>query len=305
MTHRTKCANTLDVVENISYQEGVVTHVDYEKDTADFVSGGITYKEVPVFYNHPDAKKEQRNGSLNGSSKAFCRGDEIIIRMFRNEPSHIIGFISSLWPCIKVPAFVFTGANPYAYDEHTGGYEKIESTLFYERYKTLTLGTCYASFTTYVNQQNADISTGFVSAQTHWTDSKYHRESKFYYNGESIYNTYNNETFSNVFNGTRSNILGAYTHPDNGWGALIYQVNTFYDWKPRVSGRVKFDFYIYTSTGTHTKLATAEADVTGASVQATGSIVYSPAIYKANDDFTGEIFAGSLKIYDACTFSSD
>lgn len=303
MSSKIMCRNTLDAVENIGFLKGEVLSVNYEHDTASLESNAQPYYDIPVFYNAPIAENVQKNDSIKSSSKAFCRGDEVIARMYKGEPSHIIGFTGDLWPCVKVPAFTFNQS--YMYDEAADTFTEITSPLFNTRYKTLTKDNCSKSFTTYINQPDADISTGFVSSQTHWTDSKYHRESKFYYNGELIYTTYNNETFSHYFNGTRSNILGSYIHPDSGWGALIYQVDTFYNWRPLSSGRVIFDYYLYTSTGTHTKLATAEADITGASVQASGMCVDSVNIYSSKDSFTGEILSGTLKIYEAGIFSSD
>lgn len=241
MAYRIKSISTLDPAEYIAYESGIITQVNSLNDTADVQTSSQTYNDVPVFYNCPEASAVQRNGALKNSSDAFCRGDEVIVRIYQGAKTHIIGFTGDLWLYIKVPAFVFAGG--YLFNESEESFSPISSELFHTRYKEIQLETCSENFTTYINNDDADISEGFVSSQTHWTDSRYNRDSKFYFNGELFYQTYNNETFTGTFNGTRSNIIGSYVHPDSGWGVCIYQINTFYDWRPHISGRIKFDFF--------------------------------------------------------------
>lgn len=303
MADRTQSRTTAYPVKKIGYLKGSVRSVDRKKDTADVDCGGQIYRSVPVFYNCPAAGAVLQSGPLKNSARAFAKGDEVLVRTFDGKPSHVIGFTGDLWPCIKTPAYVYGG---YVLDENSTSFSMPGSSLFYERYKALAAEQCWAFFTTYINDENADTGTGFVSVQKHWTDTEYHRDTKCYMNGNFIFQTLNDETFDHVFNGTRSNILGSFIHPDeSGQGCLVYQVNTFYDWKPRTSGRVVFDFYLYITDGTHTKLATAECIVTGSVSPASGLAVKCGDFHAASDELTGRLLYGNVQITDAGSFSSD
>ncbi len=223
-------------------------------------------------------------------------------------PSHIIGFKDELWACIKTPALLFTaeGGADYALDIDETTFTKIDSPLFQTRYKTMPLRYDRVSITTYINDPNADISSGFVSNQVHWTDGTWNRDTKVYFNGDLIYTTLNSETYSHVFNGTRSNIISLCIHSETGWGgSMIYQVNTFHDWLPQKSGRVEFDFYLYTSTGTHEKIASAEVDVTSANDQATGKIVNNQIVLSGSDEHLGHMSLANIEVAEAGVFFSD
>ncbi|PLX68630.1 MAG: hypothetical protein C0603_05615 [Denitrovibrio sp.] len=305
MSYKLYSNNTLDPVENISFQTGYVTEVDYLNDTA-IIDCGTIYQSVPIFYNCPSAGSEQSNGSLERSSSAFCKGDEVVVRFYKGSPSHIIGFKDELWPCIKTPALLFRSEiDDYFLDIDNSVFNKVGNSLFYDRYKELALTNDSVEITTYINQPDADISTGFVSYQIHWIDGKMNRYTQMYFNGELIYSTLNNETNWHVFNGTRSNILSLCVHPVTGWGSMIYQINTYYNWQPQESGRVEFDFYLYTSTGTHIKLASAEVNVTGEYSQATGLALSDQIVLSGTDEQIGNISLGNIDISEAGVFSAD
>jgi len=145
----------------------------------------------------------------------------------------------------------------------------------------------------YINQPvPADMTGQLYAVQEHRTTNVYSRLTRMYYGYEFIYETYNEETFSGVFNGTRSNIIGAYKDPVSGEAFVIYQINTFTDWLPRTSGRVDFDFYIYSSLGLHRKLATAYSEITGVSSPVYGECLnYYPNGFYFEDTQGTSIFA--------------
>jgi hypothetical protein len=227
--------------------------------------------------------------------------------MYKGSPSHITGFAGDIWPCISTPAHIFTGqvsAARYVYDAQDGQFILIDNDKFYDRYQKLTLSYSAASIY-YTSDTDVDYNTGFVAVKTAWTDTEAHRDTEFYLFGDLIFSTSNRETTDGVLNGTRGNILGAFIHPESGWGTLVYQVNTFYDWMPQVSGSVLFDYYIYCSGGIHTKLASAAADITGVSSQGSGFVASMPVFYSAVDKTSGNMQFGSVVISEAGTFSSD
>lgn len=301
MPHLINEKTAADTLANTGFKEAIITKVNRTEDSADIICGNVSYSGVPIFYNCDCAGAIISNGALEASSDAFASGDAVMVRFYNGAPSHIIGFTGPLWPCIAVPAFVF---DSLIFSERYERFDSIDD-RFYDRYTPLTLTDAEAEISTYINDANADISTGFVSFQTHWVDTEYHRDTQFLFNGDTVYSTYNHETTDNVFNGTRSNVFGAYIHPETGWGAAVYQINTFYDWKPRESGRVTFDFYLFTSIGGVSLLASAECDVNGYTSFATGEAVENVSFHYSSDPDSGGMLTGIFGIYEAGTFTSD
>lgn len=279
--------NTLDATENISYAAGTVTKVDYEKGTAD-IEG---YKNLSVEY-----------ACMGSAADAFAIGDDVIVRKFAGVPSHIIGFTGDMWPSLRTPALIFDEGAPYIYRNRSA--EKLPI-RFYDRYEKLDEYDCAVSHTFYLNNNNAETNDAFTTIEHDWTDGRYNRDTKFYYKDELIYQTYNNETYDGVFNGTRSNVFGRFIHPESGEACMVYQVNTFYDWLPRVSGRVSFDFYIYISGLLHTRLASAKADVTGYSTQAEGSVLSEALCTALTTPDNRSILKAELTVREAGDFTSD
>jgi len=300
--YRIEEINALDTLEKTGFQTGTITALNRQTDTADINCNGSAYTSIPVFYNAPCAGGTQSNGSLAGCSDAFASGDEVIVRFYSGRPSHIIGFSGFLWPCIATPAFVFgSDSGDLILNERHIRFDDITDSRFYDRYTPTEILGAEAEISTYINEPDADVSSGFISFQTHWTDSMFHRETQFLFNGEPVYSTYNYETYSNVFNGTRSNVFGAYIHQQTGWGAAFYQINTFYDWKPRTFGRVEFDFYFYSSTTGSVKIASAVSEVTGGYSKATGTALETSYIKQSAD----MIFTGLFSLWEAESFTSD
>jgi len=298
--------NALDPAFYIGYQKGAVLKVNHAEDTADIEIDGKIHLGVPVFYNCAKSGSIRKNGALKNSSLAVTRGDEVIVRTDKGKPSHITGFTDGLWPCIKTPAYVFSNAqHRFLLDEKTLGFSKIDADIFDKRYKPVSTGFMYNSVTTYINDPEPDISEGFCTVQTHWTDSRMHRKTDVFFNGNKIYSTFNSETSEGVFSGTRSNIFGVYIHPLTDWGCMVYQVNTFYGWMPQASGRVVFDFYMYTSTGTHTKLCSAQADISGEISAGTGEVLRLADVRYITGEDTGEMLTRRIQISEAGNFSSD
>ncbi|ADD69007.1 hypothetical protein Dacet_2245 [Denitrovibrio acetiphilus DSM 12809] len=297
--------NTFAPVDQIGYMQGKVLRVDFEKDLLDVEINGMTYKGIPSFYNCPASGDVRRDGSLTGSSAAFTRGDDVVVRMFNKAPSHVTGFTADMWPCVKTPAFIFTQTETYAYDIQTETFSAPMPERFSDRYMGLDKKPCAAERTSYINDDNAQLSDGFVIIEQDWTDERWNRDTRFYYGSELVYQTYNNETFNNVFNGTRSNIFGTFIQPDTLWGCMVYQVNTFYDWKPSVSGRVTADYYIYSSAGLHTKIASAECIVSGQSSEADGEVVENVSCHSLYDQYAGEMLVVDISVFKADSFSSD
>lgn len=304
MTQRISNRTALEPVEHTGYTSGTIDSVDFENDTADILCGGELYTAVPVFYNCPEAGAVQPNGALRNSAAAFARGDEVLVRTHDSLPSHIAGFTGDLWPAVKTPAFVFDSA--YTYDHRTSSLREIPSQLFFERYGRLDTTPCEVQFETYVNQQPDDLSSGFKSVQQHNDyGGSHNRLSRFYCMGRLICTTYNSEDGNGIFNGTRANILGAFRNQETGWGCVIYQINTFTDWRPGISGNVRFDYHIYTSAGLRQKIASAQTDITGYESECTGETVSAPGFSAASNTAYGKMMPGSLVINKAGLFSSD
>lgn len=298
---------TEDPILNIGYCKAAVLKIDRVNDTGDIDCGNNVYESVPFFYNCPSAGSVMENGAVKGASKAFAIGDDVLVRVYRGKPSHITGFAGDIWPCISTPAHLFTGqsGSRYIYDTQDELFMAVDCDGFYDRYEKLTLSYSSVSVKTYINAPEIDYSAGFVAVENTWTDTEAHRDTGYYYMGEQIFFTSNHETGDGVINGTRGNILGAFIHPDTGWGTLVYQINTFYDWLPQVSGSVDFDYFIYSSGGIHLKLTSARADVTGVSSAGSGLIASMPAFYSATDEKAGAEQFGKIVISDAGAFSSD
>lgn len=298
--HRIPNKNTLDAVDNIGYEKAVVLNVDYLNDTADIDTGEL-FTSVPIFYNCPKSGTVRENGALENSSHAFTKGDEVVVRVYKDTPAHIIGFSGDMWPCIKTPSFIFD--SEYIYDYETSEFTKKPSE--FSRYKKLTQTDCSVDHTLYINDENASAGAGFTTIETDWTDGKWNRHTDFYYNGQLIYSTENSETYEHIFNGTRSNVFGRYIHPQTGWGCMIYQINTFHDWQPQVSGRVDFDSYIYTSTGISRKIASASVEITSEASDPTGEVIADQKCVSLINELYGNMLLIGIQIADANVFSSD
>lgn len=281
-----------DAVENIGYKIGMVTDTDYENEKVTVLSSGANVT-LPVVYNCT---------SGYSSADAFAIGDDVIVRTYKGEPSHVIGFTGDSWPCVQTPAFTFESAEPYTYESESF---RQHPAKFYERYKPLKEYACEVDHTRYINDSSGETNNAFTTFITTWTDDKWHRYSEFYYGSELIYTTYNNETSSKIFNGTRSNVFGRYIDPVTGNGCMIYQINTFTNWQPQSTGRVAFDYYIYTSKGGSTLVSSAYADVNSASVQTYGLVVGETTCSVMKDAYAGSIMKADISIYTGGLFTSD
>ena len=248
---------------------------------------------LPVMYNCP---------SGYSSSYAFATGDDVIIRIYKDEPSHLIGFRGDSWPCVRTPAIVFETEEPHIYD--TDSFTQ-HPKVFYDRYKPLAEYECEVRHTHYVNDPDAKPDDAFTAIETDWDDGRWHRYTELYYGSELIYTTYNNETKEHVFNGTRSNAFGSYINSYTGWGCMVYQINTFSEWKPRTSGRVTFDYYFYSSTGINTRIASAYADINSASAQTYGLVVDNVSCVTLSDIYAGNIMKADITLCSGGMFTSD
>ncbi len=251
--------NALDPTERISYAAGHVVKADHAADKVTVSINGETYSDLPIVYESADGRP---------SSYAFANNDSVVVRLYEGVPSHIIGFNDRLWAFIPMPAEVYetsSGIMSAGFLMQTD-YIRSDRTAFNTAYRQMPRNTCEITQTNYIDQPVPDNMTGQLYAvQEHRTTDVYSRLTRMYYGDKFIYETYNEETFSGVFNGTRSNIVGAYKDPISGETFVIYQINTFTDWLPRKSGRVDFNFYVYSSLGLHQKLASAYSVITGTS----------------------------------------
>jgi hypothetical protein len=254
--------------------------------TVDTDSG--TYKAEP-FYNCPGI-----------ASHAFAAGDEVIVRMYQGDATHVIGFTGDNWACFKTPAIVFDDGAYYDGEIIPSPTEEL-----LDRYVQLDRYDCAGGYTFYKNNSAAATDDAFTAIETDWSDGMWHRDTSFYYRDELVYHTYNYETYSHIFNGTRSNVFGRFIHPESGVGCKVYQVNTFYDWAPETSGRVTFDCYLYSSSGVHTRISSAYCDVTGASTQAYGDIVTNVECTASSSEGGEHILTLRADIAQAGLFTSD
>lgn len=281
-----------DPLRNIGYKTGIVLGTNREAVTATVLTGGDVLT-LPVVYNCPAGYS---------SADAFAVGDDAVIRLYKGEPSHVVGFTRGSWPCVRTPALVFEAEEPYTYDTEAFIQHPAK---FYDRYKPLTEYGCEVSHTHYINRSDAVTNEAFTTIETDWYDGAWNRYTEFYYGAELIYTTHNNETAAHVFNGTRSNVFGRYINPRTGWACMIYQINTFTDWKPRTSGRVDFDYYLYTSTGINMPIASAYAEVNSASAQTYGLVISEASCAILLDSYAGNIMKADITLCSGGMFTSD
>lgn len=280
--------NALDPTWKISYAEGRVVKADHTADRITVSVNGETLSDLPIVYESADGRP---------SSYAFSNNDSVVVRLYEGVPSHIIGFKEGLWPFVPMPADTYetaTGMMSSGLFTQTG-YIRSEKTLFKEIYRLMPRNSCDITQTNYIDQPvPADMTGQLYAVQQHRTTNVYSRLTRMYYGDELIYETYNEETFSGVFNGTRSNIIGAYKDPVSEEAFVIYQINTFTDWLPRTSGRVDFDFYVYSSLGVHQKLASAYSTITGASSPVYGECFnyYANGFYSEDETDTSIFICG-------------
>ncbi len=278
--------NALDPTERISYAEGRVVKADHAADKVTVSVNGGTFSDLPIVYESADGRP---------SSYAFANNDAVVVRLYEGTPSHITGFKDRLWPFIPMPAEAYeTGSGIMSAGLFTQtDFVRSDKTAFKEIYREMPQNDCAITQANYIDQPVPDDMTGQLYAvQEHRTTSVYSRLTRMYYGDKFIYETYNEETFSGVFNGTRSNIIGAYKDPVSGEAFVIYQINTFTDWLPRKSGRVDFDFHIYSSLGLHQKLASAYSDITGTASPVYGECIgYYPNGFYFEDTPDTSIFA--------------
>ncbi|MGE4268453.1 MAG: hypothetical protein AB7F25_13550 [Deferribacterales bacterium] len=259
--------NALDPTENISYAEGRVTKTNHSANTVEVTVDNAVYGGLPIEYESVEARPE---------SYAFSVNDPVVVRQYKGVPSHITGFKDRLWPFVPMPAEAYETDNFILSSGllHRTEFVRSPKAAFNTAYEAMKKKTCAVSTPTYINQPAPDDTNGKIySLQVHQTTNVYTRLTRYYFGSEFIYETYNEETTSGVFNGTRSNVITAHVDPISGAAFMIYQVNTFTDWKPQTSGRVDFDFYLYSSLGIHEKIASAYALITGASSPVYGECI--------------------------------
>lgn len=288
-------ANAKEAVDDVFYRTGTVIRADYAAETVSVLVAGQPVT-VPVFYECPA-------GAC--SAYAFCVGDEVIVRYFAGQPQYAVGFSKYLWPCVPMPSMTaVSGSSAFS----RGLFQQTEFvtsdlTLFGQRYAEITKKTCDSAFSVYVDQPAPDMSGRFVILETDsYVDQS--RDVKAYFDGNFLYHTYNANP-SGVFNGTRSNILGSYVDPETGVGTAVYQINTFTDWRPLVSGHVDFDFYLYSSASGTVRLCGASCDVVGNFSQASGECVSGVTGFYCDDETCGYMFVCRIKISTAGSFYAD
>jgi len=303
-----KLNNTLEAVELIDYKEATLLHADYENDLLTLNFERDTLRDIPVFYEADKTGSLLHNGSVKNASHAFARGDKVVLRIKDDEPDKVIGFPDKIWNCLKTPARIRLGRdnNHYAqYNKEGEQSHKIEIDLINKRYKKVASSNAHSRINTYINQPDVELSDGYDSVQEHGSTPLFYRNSKIYFNRKLIYTTANTETTNKCFNGTRSNAIGTFKHSSEGWGIFIYQINTFHDWIPKISGRVVSEFYLYTSTGTHKKLCSATTDITGAISPSYGFVATSSYCREATDAKHGSIMLCDIYIARAKNITSN
>jgi hypothetical protein len=310
MAHLLKLKNSMEAAEGIAYEKATVIGTDYKNDTLGVLCNGEVIHDIPVFYQGDKTLNTLRNGSIKNASHAFALGDETVLRLKNGKPFCVIGFAGDIWPCMKTPTTLFSGFYGGYYTQYTGIGEKIEPVdieLFEKRYKKLSTDYgCSTDVNLYINEENVTLSEGYDSVQFHGNEnSKDYRETYLYFNKQLLYRTRNTEDASHCFNGTRSNYIGTFKHTISGWGLFIYQINTFYNWIPQSSGRVISDYYLFTSTGMHTKICSATTDVTGSSSLSYGRTVESAHAREASVSGYGDILQCDIYLNKADSFDSD
>ncbi len=292
----------LDPAENINYRRGTVTGVNYADNLLNVICGNDRYADVPPFYA---CAKTGAHSVL-----AFSLEDEVIVRFSRGIPTHVTGFYGALWPCVPMPSFSIVTDDTVFSAAMSGGTDFMESPrqLFDSRYQKISTDGCEAVLSRYINVTPPEDLSGIFAAveQDGSTAQFWYRDTKFYYDSSLIYSTYNEESkTTGAFNGTRSNILGTYINPDTKAGVMAYQVNTFTDWIPKVSGRVDFAFYIYSSSGFHEKTAGGYSIVTGSASPAQGDGISSVSCVYSSQEETGHILRIASDVSALSSFSAD
>jgi len=289
--------NAMYPAERIAYAKGRVIYSDYIENGIRVSVNGSEYT-LPAAYDSADGKP---------SAYAFSTGDIVAVRTYEGLPTHIAGFEDRLWPFIPMPAEVNIEADRVfssSLFQETPVIES-DSTLFFQAYEKLPETECAIGFTSYVNVPAPDMEGRLVSLQTHATGNVFSRLSKFYYDGEYIYETYNEESFDGVFNGTRSNIIAAYKDPSSGTAFVIYQINTYTEWLPRISGRVDFDFYIWSSKGHNQRICGGYSHVTEAVSEASGQCIgYETTGFCAEDSEGMSVLVCGFYICSIGSFSA-
>lgn len=289
--------NAMYPAERIAYARGRVLYSDYIENSIRVAVNGFEYT-LPAAYDSADAKP---------SAYAFSTGDVVAVRTYEGLPTHIAGFEDRLWPFIPIPAEVSISADRVFSSSLFQETPLIESdrSMFLSAYEKLPEKECEIGFTSHVNEPAPDMEGRLVSVQTHTTGNVFSRLSKFYYNGEFIYETYNEETFGGVFNGTRSNIIAAYKDAASGRAFVIYQINTYTDWLPYTSGRVDFDFFIWSSTGLSRRICGGYSDIAGVISPATGQCIgYDTTGFFAEDSEGMSVLVCGFYICKAESFSA-
>lgn len=296
MTLSLNIKNAKEAADSVSYHRGKIIKPDFLSNIADVSVYGTEYLGLPVTYDCGDGK----NGAY-----AFTINDDVLVRSFNSTPQCVAGFYGDLWPCVPMPSQTYIIGDKAYSKSMFQETEYIQSnlTLFQQRYTQIYKKSCAVTPALYVNQPQPDMTGRFVTLETD-TYSPTARDVNVYYDGIKIYHTYNSDPLE-VFNGTRSNYLGTYQNPKTGAGIMVYQINTFTDWRPQISGHVDFDFYLYSSTGVSVRLCGASCNVTGEVSPATGECVNSVSGFYCDDDATGNIFHCVMRIAEAATFSAD
>jgi hypothetical protein len=270
--------NAMDPVENISYAEGIVTAVDYLANSLTVSVDSAEFSGLSIAYDSAEGRP---------STYAFSVNDRVAVRLYGGTPSHIIGFTDRLWPFIPMPAECLKYNNIIAAKSifQDTPFVKAELNAFTGIYEQISKSYCGITAPTYINLPAPENTDGLLySIQEHSSSGIYSRRTRYYYEDKFIFETYNEETTSHVFNGTRSNIIAAYRDPISNACFVIYQINTFTNWVPQTSGRVDFDFYIYSSLGMHQKITGGYSIVTGASSPSFGECIgYSASGFYFSD----------------------
>lgn len=288
--------NAKEAADSISYRRGIVTGTDYNGGAVDVIADGVPAQSIPVVYDCGD-------GSYGPF--AFCIGDDVMVRYYNGYPQNVVGFYGNLWPCIPMPSYTMI-SDDKVYSRslfQDTGYVRSSLALFGTRYSQIEKRTCAVNYELYINKPCPDMSDKFVILETD-VGSDPSRDVNMYYDGTFVYHTYNANP-SDVFNGTRSNIIGAFINPYTKTGLLVYQVNTFTNWRPQVSGHVDFDFYLYASTGTHIRICGASCDVTGAVSAVSGECVSYAEGFRCDDEQLGRFMSCTLYKSKADTFTAD
>lgn len=302
--------NALDPVENISYKKGRVVKADYLGNLLDVSCGGSIHKNLPVFYRCNGGENEDIHGSTAGGSFAFTLEDEVLVRFYNGRADRVCGFYGDLWPCIPMPAMAIA-SDTVIYSKNlfqNTEYAETDTELFLKRYTKISEKNCDTELSTYSNTSlPEDYQNRFIAVvMSGLSGDLYYRHTTVYFSGTSIYTTYNYETRSGgVFNGTRSNVIAAFVHPLTGDGVLVYQINTFTDWLPQVSGRVDFAFYIYCSSGYHELISTGYSIVSSEVSDANGTGISESSGFYTDTADTGYAFCMSASVENLMNFTAE